>query len=365
MKTGGGHLAPAKSLCKEINRITEGKISPKLIDGFHGSGKFIKELIEGGYRRSQSKAVWTFELLYMITKIRFIALFAAKFVSYFVKKNLKKVILENKPKKIVIFHFFLIIPLNQIIRELKLETEVITVVTDPYTAHPIWFLEKNQNLVIFSDELKQKLSHMEPSSKMNVFPFIIDEKFSKKMSENQICDYKQKIGIEKNKNVILLLGGGDGIKNGKKIIENMIKYGPDSHYIVVCGNNNSLYHKLYKFKFKHELDNLMILGFVDNIYELINISNLVITKCGASTFMEILISGKIPIVNSYIWEQEKGNVDFITANSMGIYEKKIKELPKVANLLQPSSPIYGKFLSNIANSRLRSGVNDVSRFILQ
>jgi processive 1,2-diacylglycerol beta-glucosyltransferase/1,2-diacylglycerol 3-beta-galactosyltransferase len=37
---------------------------------------------------------------------------------------------------------------------------------------------------------------------------------------------------------------------------------------------------------------------------------LLFSKCGASTFMEILLSKKIPIITDYIWEQEKGNVDY-------------------------------------------------------
>jgi len=44
----------------------------------------------------------------------------------------------------------------------------------------------------------------------------------------------------------------------------------------------------------------------DFIYELINISDVVLTKCGASTIMENINLKKVPVVNDYIWEQEQG-----------------------------------------------------------
>jgi processive 1,2-diacylglycerol beta-glucosyltransferase/1,2-diacylglycerol 3-beta-galactosyltransferase len=42
--------------------------------------------------------------------------------------------------------------------------------------------------------------------------------------------------------------------------------------------------------------------------------------------MEILMMGKVPVVNSYIREQEKGNVEFIIRNKLGFYEPNVKKM---------------------------------------
>ena len=63
-----------------------------------------------------------------------------------------------------------------------------------------------------------------------------------------------------------------------------------------------------------------VYGFVDFVYELINISDAVITKGGPATVMEILQLNKIPVISSYIWEQEKGNVELVTQSNVGFYE---------------------------------------------
>ena len=79
--------------------------------------------------------------------------------------------------------------------------------------------------------------------------------------------------------------------------------------------------------------------------------------------MEILISKKIPVVNSYIWEQEKGNVDFIVANKLGIYEKNIKILlEKIAELMNEPE-LMEKYKSNIEKVRLENGTEKVAKYI--
>jgi len=133
--------------------------------------------------------------------------------------------------------------------------------------------------------------------------------------------------------------------------------------ILVCGNNKKLFNQANKLKVKYNWNNLEVYGFVDFVYDLICISDLVITKCGASTFMEILMSGKIPIVNSYIWEQEKGNVDFIIENKLGIYEKKVGRLPDVVKNLFREKDVYNEFKKNIDKARLKNGSADVAEYI--
>ena len=114
----------------------------------------------------------------------------------------------------------------------------------------------------------------------------------------------------------------------------------------------------------HNLDNLYIYGYVDFIYELINVSDVVITKCGASTFMEILVSGKVPVISNYIWEQEKGNMEFIRDNSLGIYENDINKLPgKTMDILQNES-IYNFYVNNIRNAQIKNGTPEVSEFLV-
>lgn len=363
LKTGGGHLAPARSAANYILKHKD-NADVLLIDGFEKTGKLGRFIVEDGYRILQSKAKWFFELIYAVHKLKFISWFSSYLVSINTQRYLEEVILKEQPDKIVIFHFFLIQPVYKVLKKYNLSAEVITIVTDPYTAHPIWFLNKKQNFIVFSEKLKANcIKKGIAPERLNVFPFVLDEKFSHKPSEEEISNYKTKHGFESDK-ILLIMGGGDGIPKGIPILKSILSIKTDFEIVFVCGKNKKMFDTAMKLKEKESLDRLKIYGYIDFVYELLCVSDVVITKCGASTFMEILLSGKIPIVNSYIWEQEKGNVDFLVENKLGIFEKKVEKLPAIINELFEEKDLLNKYKSNIELAGLQNGTAQVAEFIL-
>jgi 1,2-diacylglycerol 3-beta-galactosyltransferase len=365
LKTGGGHLAPAKAVADKIKTSPKAKVEIKLVDGLCESGTIIRKIIEDGYKTAVNRATWTFEFLYLIHKVTIISRFTATLVGYFIKPYLEKYILDSKPEKIVLFHFFLIKPVFEILRTYNLEIPVITVVTDPFTAHPIWFLQKEQNYIVFSEFLKEKcIAKGIDENKLKVFPFVLDSKFSRRLSERRNSNIRKELGFSTDSKIILIMGGGEGMPGGKKILKKIIKRNMDAEIAIVCGNNKKLYKSAEKIRDKYSFGNLKIYGFIDFVHSLISISDIVVTKCGASTSMEILLMGKVPVINNYIWEQEKGNMEFVCNSRMGILEKNTNHLPDVLNGLLFNTELYNSLVSNIKKASIRNGVGPVSDYIL-
>lgn len=364
LKTGGGHLAPARSIANYIKVKHGDKIIPVLADGFQGVNKWIRHSIEDGYRFSQSQAVWIFESLYALNKIKWVGNTLITLLSFSIRPHLEKQILADMPSKIVIFHFFLIKPVLQILKKNNLEIPVTVVVTDPFTAHPFWFLEKSPKFIVFSEKLKDHFikKGITPDN-VSVFPFILDDKFTRPLNPVLSHSIKSNLGFNTSKKLVLILGGGDGIPKGKKILKSFLKNNSGAQIAIVCGNNQSLYKKAWKLKSKYNSGDLKIYGYVDFIYELINIADVVVTKCGASTFMEILMSGKIPVISNYIWEQEKGNMEFVRDNFLGLYEKKTSALPCKVNEIIYNPHIARVYKTNIEIMSLKNGTPLVSDFI--
>lgn len=362
LKTGGGHLAPAKAVARYLKQI-DSNTEIILADAFENSGWLVRFVVEEGYRFLQRKAKWIYEVIYAVNKFSLFSESSAKLVSDRVEKQITNLIINEKPTKIVIFHFFLIKPVYKILKKHNLNLPVITVVTDPYIAHPLWFLNEEQNFILFSEQLKKHcLKKGISENNINVFPFILDEKFSQKPSPNHIEGFRKKNGFNSGK-ILLILGGGDGIPKGKRLLESILHKDNNFEVAIICGKNKKLFDQAQKIKADNNYDHFKVFGYVDFVYELINISDVVITKCGASTFMEILISEKVPVVNSYIWEQEKGNVDFIVDNSLGIYETNIKKLNEVVNRLFDEPEYLNYFKNNIKSLKLEIGTKRVGDYI--
>lgn len=364
LKTGGGHLAPARSLTNYISKKYSAEAEPELIDGFEKTPRFFRYIIEDGYRKLQYKAAWFYEALYAVNKFPPAAYITAFVVSLFCKKYINEVLVENNPDKIIVLHFFLIKPVYDTVKKNNLRTKIFTVVTDPYTAHPLWFLRSRQNYIVFSERLCRHVREKRPESSINVFPFILDEKFSGKIPDEKIPQLKNELGFPQDRKILLIMGGGDGIPNGGKILEAILKEKTDAYIVIVCGRNKPLVEAARRLKIKYNADDMKIYGFVDFVYELLNASDILITKCGASTMMEILMMNKVPVVNDYIWEQEKGNIEFLIENHLGIYEPEIKKLPLVLKKLIDDKEFYESFKKNISALQLKNGTAAAADFLV-
>ncbi len=365
LKTGGGHLAPAKAVAEKIRLKRKGKVKIHMVDGLEKSQTFVKKIIEDGYKNAINHAAWTYETLYALHKIKLVSRLTAAIISFFILPSLEKQILDTRPKKIVIFHFFLIKPVFEIIRRNNLEIPVLTVVTDPFTAHPLWFFHKNQNYIVFSELLRDFCidNGIEPDN-VDVFPFVLDGKYSRRISEVRKLRIRSNLGFRPDSKIVLIMGGGEGMPKGKKILKKLIASNMNAEIAIVCGKNKKQYRQAIEIRDKKGLSNLKVFGFVDFVHSLINISDVVITKCGASTFMEILVSGKVPVINNYIWEQEKGNMEYICNSEMGILEKKTGFLPEVLTKLLTDSTYYNSLRRNIKDASIKNGVGEVSDYIL-
>ncbi|MCW8817284.1 MAG: glycosyltransferase [Ignavibacteriaceae bacterium] len=363
LKTGGGHLAPARAIFNYMNKHFSDTAEPKLIYGFEKTPRWVQFIIEDGYRMLQYTGKWFFEFLYAINKIPLVARVTCNLIAPFMKKYLEEVILKEQPDKIVIFHFFCIIPVFKILRKNKLSIPVQTVITDPFTPHPMWFLEKRQDFIVFSKDLEEKIIKMKKNYPVKNFPFVIDDKFSTSLSSDKIISVKKRFEYDPAKKMILILGGGDGIPKGERILEKILEAQINTEIGIVCGKNEVLQKGIENLKKRYKADHLKIYSYVDFIYELINISNVVITKCGASTIMEILNLKKVPVVNDYIWEQEQGNVDYLIDKKLGIYEPKIEKLPGIVKKLLEDEQFYLSYKENILKEKINNGVKELSEYI--
>jgi UDP-N-acetylglucosamine:LPS N-acetylglucosamine transferase len=362
LRTGGGHLAPARSVAQYLSRQHGETIEPVLVDGLVEAKKFAKYIIEDGYRILQASAKWYYEFLYATNKFAPIGYFNVAAANYFIKPYIKKRILEERPTKIVIFHFFLIMPVYQVLKELGLTIPVVTVITDPYTAHPLWFQRKQQKFILFSERLKQHCLDRGINGKnLSVFSFIVDEKFSVPLSSENVSVVRSRFDFDPDKKLVLIIGGGDGIPHGKEILQNLLSASLSAQIVIVCGKNKQLYEEAMLLK--KDFPELSVFGFVDFVYELLNASDIVVTKCGASTIMEILMMKKIPVIIDFLWEQELGNMEFVRDNQLGIFERDISKLPGIIHQLISDEHQYKAFQNNIDKQQLRNGTNDVGEFI--
>ena len=89
--------------------------------------------------------------------------------------------------------------------------------------------------------------------------------------------------------------------------------------IAIGGKNKDLFDELTSLKERTNTKVPMaVLGFVDNMHELLEASDLAIAKGGASTTFEVLVKRVPTIFTHSAALHEKGNIDFcVKGRAMG------------------------------------------------
>ncbi|GMQ57905.1 glycosyltransferase [Vallitalea sediminicola] len=148
--------------------------------------------------------------------------------------------------------------------------------------------------------------------------------------------FREDVITEKKEDIftILLMGGSMGVSSIKKALKNLLNIEDKLKIIVVCGNNDTLKNSIDE-KYSEYIPNkyIEILGFTDKIPELMELSDVIITKPGGLTVTEALTKNIPMIIPYFIPGQEEENAEVLVNAGAAIKVDSVKELDEVVGVL--------------------------------
>lgn len=228
--------------------------------------------------------------------------------------------------------------------------KLISVLTD-YGVHRM-FTVGHEYIDLFcvpTKEIKKQMVDMGINSKkIEVTGIPVDLSFlnNKKVDRNKIC---KNLNIPNDLPIYLFVcGGGNGYSNALSYFESLLKLDKNFVYIFVAGKNRRLFEKASRIGDNSSKFGI-ILKYVDNMEELIGISDLVFGKPGGLITSETLSIGKPFIAANPIPGQETFNGTFIDKNGFGRLIENKKDFNKLLNDLANDDKMTNKWEKNIAN----------------
>lgn len=202
-----------------------------------------------------------------------------------------------------------------------------TVVTD-YMVHRLWINHLSDYYFVATAEMKKMLMKEKIENKKIIVSGIpIDPLFYKKIS---IDDLKNKYKLPTDRPILLVLSGGQGLIDISTVVKNIFAIKQEITIIAVAGDNEKLKNKLLKLKIPSNI-NLISFSWTDNIDELMQMSDVIISKPGGMTTTECMAIGKPIIVVDPIPGQEDANAKFIVKNNLGKVANNATELNSAIN----------------------------------
>jgi len=215
----------------------------------------------------------------------------------------REVIKPFNPDVVICTHSLACAISSTIKKEKKLNYLLAAVPTDFYL-NPYWFY-KNVDMYFLPQD-KFSCNHLRwrvSPDKLCVTGIPILPEFSKSKDRSYL---KKKWQIKKNLFTILIMGGGEGLGPIEDTVLALAKTSLPIQILVVTGTNRKLKKKLDRISQNIKLP-LKVLGYVRQIDELLEISDLLITKPGGLTCAEALSKGLPMIILDSITGQEMRN----------------------------------------------------------
>ena len=278
-------------------------------------------------------------------------------------KQLQKDFLEYNPDLLIATHFFGGIMMGSINKKYHTKTKIITIITD-YCSNCMWIQNhKYEDYIIVSNEIVKK----------EVLKFGVDEKkicpFGIPLSSKfKVTDDKEKIkfkyNIKNNKPIILFFGGGSmGSSFTYNYLKAILKLKLDINIIFVAGKNVELQNKVNELVMKENTPNITVLGFTNDVSNLLNIATLVITKPGGLSVTEALEMKTPMILIPGNGGQENYNANYVTKNKFGLRVRTPFQLSRIMKKINNNPEIVQNMYNNLKNQEENKSIEKLFNLV--
>ena len=227
------------------------------------------------------------------------------------------------PDAVICTHFM---PLEILATRARQEEAVVPlycVVTD-FAVHALWIMEGVTRYYVATEEARRHLVRKgQPPERVKLTGIPIDPVFARSVPPETA---RRKLGLRPELPALLLLSGGCGVGPTCELIASLRELTRSCQLLVVAGNNAKLKAEAEAAAATLRIP-ATIYGFVNNMHELMDAVDVVISKPGGLTSSEVLAKGKPMIVIDPIPGQEQRNCEYLLEAGAALRLFEIEDAP--------------------------------------
>ena len=329
---GDGHNAAARSLRDAIELLDE-DARAEVLDLFADSYGVFNTFARKTYLGVVQYAPKLWGGIYSLLENPFVEKQLGGFTR--LQCTLEKVLEETQPDCVVSTYPVYAHVIKKIYRDHhERPFRLITVVTDSITVNSAWFRAPSDYFCVANDataEVLRKDGVTEKQIKTLGFP--VSPAFA-----NPPAELPLPIGHEPRRVLYII---NTGKKKAGKAIDRLLEL-DDVHLTITVGRDPDLRSKLIERTRKHA-DRVRILGWTNQMPELMMSHHLVIGKAGGAIVQEAIAARCPMIVNQVIPGQEEGNAELIWRFGLGAIAEKNREVAEAGGKrLRQNAPRNGR-----------------------
>jgi 1,2-diacylglycerol 3-beta-galactosyltransferase len=320
--TGGGHRSAANAIVAALDEVDIGPHGESLhiehrIEDVASHCSFPLSQLGPAYSAALRFAPPIYGALYHATNGRRRFRSVIRFCEPLYRERLRDLFTSYKPDVIVSVHPLL----NHAALRARadagmMDVPIVTVVTDLGRVHEGWLVPEVDAVVVPAREVYQRAKDRGvPVERIYHLGHPVHPKFET-VSDTKL-QIRAQLGLPAEKTIALLMAGGEG---GGKLLPTTLALAKSKlplHLVVVTGRNKALRAKLTELAPSLPTP-MTILGYCDNVPELMRAADLLVTKAGPGAIAEASLAEVPVVVYDFIPGQEYGNLKYVENNGIGV-----------------------------------------------
>ena len=304
---GEGHNSTAKAM---RSYFAEKGVECDILDTYGYVSPTLSQSLNRAYLWASSKAKGAYKIGYSLAEKRrpSVTEFSpSQLVNMPFAHEIRDYIALNRPDAIIFTHPFAGMILDDLKKRGAIVMPTVGILTD-FTFHPFWEDCTTNDFVIMPARSLRHQAYRKGfrEEQLRDFGIPIHPKFALSAPK---AETRQALGLDPDKNTVLLMGGSMGYGNMGTIIEQLdAATGESLQIIAVCGNNAKAKADLEAMDTRCRL---LPLGFVDYVDRLMDAADCIVTKPGGLTTSEALAKGLPMVIVNPIPGQEARNAQFL------------------------------------------------------
>lgn len=308
-----GHHLAALALEKAIREL-EGSWDILTVNSLGYTNPRLNRVVQRSYLSLLHKTPGIWNYLYDNPRVARKIAGARELINKLNSSKLEKLLDSFSPEVVVCTQAFPLGVVAAYKKRRRKNLPLIGVITD-YIAHCYWLYDEADFYAVPHETTrKDLLSKGVAGEKIRITGIPIDPKFGGRRDENRIMEG---VNLNPNLSTVLIMGGGQGLGSWEEIVSSLDALTLSFQIIIVTGLNEGLRRDLKKRE-SNLTKPVYILGYVDNVERLMEISDIIVTKPGGLTSAEALAKGLAMVIANCLPGQEERNRQFLVEEGVAI-----------------------------------------------
>jgi processive 1,2-diacylglycerol beta-glucosyltransferase len=311
---GVGHTAAAAAVGRALAE-RDPDVTSDIVDSYKYAASIFSKVVADGYIGMVKTVPQLYRYIYdRAERATQVGAFRT-WVSQFTASNLRQLIDELDPIAVVCTHAFPCGVMSAYKRMFAPQLPVIGIVTD-FVVHPFWIYRNVDAYAVATPEMRAGLlARGVQAERIAVSGIPVDERFARPRLPRD--ELRRELGLPADRSVVLMMGGGLGIGPLDTMMRALAGAKEPVAGAIIVGRNKSVQRRVMAVAERLEYP-VRVFGFVDNVFDYMHASDVLLSKPGGLTSAEALVAGLPMLLVRPLPGQEERNTRYLVARKAAI-----------------------------------------------